>query len=107
MKYSPLEDKSDPDSHPSEDYDELLLNEQAVRRKSILLAAIFVPITSLFLIAFGAWIGSQYFANPNSICPSHVQHYCKLLEPECYDAIPFLIFPELPSSKKSIQNYTL
>jgi hypothetical protein len=83
MKYSPLKDKSDQDSQPSEDYEALLSNNETAHQKALLLkvsliSAIIIPIASFCLFGFGVWIGSKWLANPNDICPSHVQHYCKL-----------------------------
>ena len=84
MKYSPLEDKSDQDSQPCEDNEALLSNtapsnRETLPRKIMLISVILIPIASLCLIGLGAWIGRRWLANPNDICPSHVQHYCKLL----------------------------
>lgn len=84
MNYCPLEDKSEQDLRPSEDYEALLsssgtFQRKQTRRNFVLLSAVLAPIASFCLLALGAWIGSKWFANPNDICPGHVQHYCKLL----------------------------
>ena len=85
MKYTPLEGESDQESQSFEDYEALLSSNQSHKRKSspnpfiILLSVILVLVVTLCLVGLGVWIGRTRFANPNDICPSHVQHYCKKL----------------------------
>ena len=84
MNYSPLEDKSDLYSQPSEDYEALLSESRTshkppFQRKYVLLSAILIPIVSIILLGLGAWVGSRWLANANDICPNHIQHYCEFL----------------------------
>jgi hypothetical protein len=80
--YAPLKEESERDSQSGEDYETLLSQQETLhRRKSqngfFWLLVVLIPITSVCLLGMGAWIGSQWFANPNEICPAHVQHYCE------------------------------
>jgi hypothetical protein len=80
--YSPLQGKPENDYQQGEDYDHLLPQEESLLRKSpqriptwVLAAGI--PIISLLLMGFGAWIGSHWLVNFNARCLEHVQHWCK------------------------------
>jgi len=81
--YSPLEDKSENSSQPSEDSERLLGSESETiyrkpsRKIPLWIPIALIPIISLLLIGFGAWIGSRWFSNINEVCLAHVQHYCK------------------------------
>jgi hypothetical protein len=80
--YAPLKEESERDSQSGEDSEALLSQQETLhRRKSqngfFWLLVVLIPITSVCLLGLGAWIGSQWFANPNDICPAHVQHYCE------------------------------
>jgi len=81
--YTPLEDKSESGSQPSEDSERLLGSDsETVYRKPsrkipVWVLIVLIPLISLSLIAFGAWIGSRWFTNINEVCLAHVQHYCK------------------------------
>ncbi|KAG0650027.1 Oxidase ustYa [Hyphodiscus hymeniophilus] len=85
MKYSPLEDKSDQDSQPSADSESLLSVERSSGSKALprlctVLSAISILIVSCCLVGLGVWIGQRCFANPDDICPGHVQHYSPILK---------------------------
>jgi hypothetical protein len=81
--YSPLEDKSENGSQPSEDSERLLGSDsEAVYRKPsrkvpIWIPIVLIPIISLCLVGFGVWIGSHWVADVNAVCLAHVQHYCE------------------------------
>jgi hypothetical protein len=104
MKYSPLAEKSDQDSQSSEDdemQDSLLfskheLGKAPISRKLVLLSAILIPLMSFFLLGLGIWVG-RWSVNPNDICPSHVQKYCKFLQETCVKSELFLIWVQRPS----------
>ena len=80
--YSLLEDKSEQDS-PSEDYEGLLSGsftppQKGSRLRSLWVLVILAPVVSFGLFGLGVWVGVRWLANPNDVCPHHVQHYCKL-----------------------------
>jgi hypothetical protein len=81
--YSPLEDKSENGSQPSEDSERLLGSDsEAVYRKPcrkipIWIPIVLIPLISLCLVGFGAWIGSRWLINIDAVCLAHVQHYCE------------------------------
>ncbi|KAN0103283.1 protein of unknown function (DUF3328) domain containing protein [Hyaloscypha variabilis] len=84
--YTPLEDKSESGSQPSEDSERLLGSDsETVYRKPsrkipVWVLIVLIPLISLSLIAFGAWIGSRWFTNINEVCLAHVQHYSPILK---------------------------
>ena len=82
VMYTPLKEENDHESSQSgEDYDALLSESRAARKRSsrfTMYLIIAIPIVSICLVGFGIWIGSRWFASPDDICPRHVQNYCML-----------------------------
>jgi hypothetical protein len=86
--YTPLEtleERSERDSRPSDDYDELLAKESqdfsSIRKsskpRSILLQIFLILVVSLFTFALGTWFGSyKHFEPSGRGYLEHVQHYC-------------------------------
>jgi hypothetical protein len=81
--YSPLEDKSENGSQPSEDSERLLGSDSGTvyrkpsRKVPIWVPIVLIPLISVCLVGFGVWIGSHWVADVNSVCLAHVQHYCE------------------------------
>jgi len=81
--YTPLKDESQRDSQEGEDYEALLSQQETLHRKKksfFWISILSIPIASFCLLGLGAWIGSRWLANPNAICPAHVQHYSPILK---------------------------
>jgi len=81
--YTPIKEESDSDhesSPSSEDYESLLSHSQARKassRRNYFWLILALPIIAFSHVGLGVWIGSRWFANPNDVCPRHVQRYCK------------------------------
>ncbi|KAH8598700.1 hypothetical protein B0O99DRAFT_505716 [Bisporella sp. PMI_857] len=82
--YTPIKEEHDHESaQSSEDYDALLFESRATRKRSSrinLYLISSIPLLSISLLGLGIWIGSRWFAHPNDICPRHVQHYSPILK---------------------------
>ncbi|CZR59250.1 uncharacterized protein PAC_09142 [Phialocephala subalpina] len=80
MSYNPFQGKTENDSQREEDYDHLLPQEESLSRKPprSIPRWVFIagsPVICLFLIGFGAWIGSHSSYNFNAKCLEHVQNW--------------------------------
>ncbi|TVY92514.1 hypothetical protein LAWI1_G003671 [Lachnellula willkommii] len=90
--YTPLEDRSEQDSQPSEDYDQLLSKESqdpnssfrprsARGRNQILVQVFLTLLLSIFTFALGSYLGRYKFSNPNGRdFLEHVQKYSPILK---------------------------
>ncbi|TVY67479.1 Oxidase ustYa [Lachnellula suecica] len=87
--YTPVEDRSEQGSQPSEDYDQLLSKEsqdfnpsfRKTSRHPNLLHIFLTLIISLFTFALGTWLGSHKLSEPTSQqYLEHVQKYSPILK---------------------------
>ncbi|TVY52938.1 Oxidase ustYa [Lachnellula cervina] len=90
--YTPLEDRSEQDSQPSEDYDSLLSKESqdsnssfrpssARDRNQILVQVFLTLLLSIFAFVLGSWLGRYEFSNPSGRdYLEHVQKYSPILK---------------------------